>query len=60
MYPRDDALVSLRLGTGNQFPGTPADHPSCLQDSQEGPQANFYTFMLIPKEGTLPLLVIQL
>jgi len=31
MYPRDDALVSLRLGTGNQFPGIPADHPSCCE-----------------------------
>ena len=40
---RDDALVSLKSGRGNQFPGTPADHNSCLQDSQEGSQANFYT-----------------
>ena len=26
-------LVSLRPRTGNQFQGTPADQPSCLQDS---------------------------
>ena len=44
MYRRDYALVSLRSGRGNQFPGPPADHPSCLQDSKEGSQANFYTF----------------
>jgi len=34
-------LVSLRPGTGHQFPGTSADQPSCLQDSQFGSQANF-------------------
>ena len=54
MYLRDDALVSLRSGTGNQFPGTPADHPSCLQDSQEGLQANFYTFNVNSLGGDSP------